>query len=199
MRFFATLLLLLATGMSAMAVEEPRYEVVRRFPSFELRRYPDLVVAETEVSGDRDAASSEGFRRLARYIFGQNRDRRRMTADEPATEVSRKVAMTAPVLQEASAAGWTVRFTMPSSWSIGTLPEPLDGRVRIRELPGRTVAALRWRGGWSEESRQEHERLLLEAMAREGLVAAGPVEWARYDPPWMPWFLKRNELWVAIL
>lgn len=184
-----------------MALEEPQHEVISRWDDVELRRYAPSLVAETRVTGSRDTAATEGFRRLARFIFGSNRPPGgvAVAAAEPQT-----IAMTAPVAQapasenDRDGEAWTVQFTMPSAWTLETLPVPADARVTILAVPERLVLALRYRGSWSDARREAHEAELLATAKREGLRIVGPLTWARYDPPWMPWFLKRNEVWVAV-
>jgi hypothetical protein len=186
----------------AMAIEEPRYAVVTREDGVELRRYAPSIVAQTRVEGPREEATVEGFRRLARYIFGGNRARAAIAMTAPvaaAPAASERIAMTAPVAQAPAENGaWTVQFTMPAAWTMETLPVPEDPRVELRPLPERRVLVLAYRGSWSEARRQAHEEQLSEALRQRGLRAAGPLTWARYDPPWKPWFLKRNELWVEV-
>ncbi|MEN9786243.1 MAG: hypothetical protein RLZZ299_1507 [Pseudomonadota bacterium] len=181
-----------------MALEEPAHEVLQRWGDVELRRYRPLLVAETRVEGARDEASSEGFRRLAGYIFGNNRPRGAVALS--AQEAPQRIAMTAPVAQAPSpdGAAWTLQFTMPAAWTLETLPTPEDPRVRVRACPERRVLTVRYRGSWTEARRQAHEAILLDTARREGLRVIGPLTWARYDPPWMPWFLKRNEIWVDV-
>jgi hypothetical protein len=179
----------------AMALEEPKHQVVSRWDDVELRRYAPSIVAETRVEGPREQASTEGFRRLARYIFGNNRPRGGVAVAAAAPQT---IAMTAPVAQAPEGNAWTVQFTMPSAWTLDTLPEPTDARVTVRACPERLVLADTYRGSWSDARREAHEATLLATAAREGLQVVGPLTWARYDPPWMPWFLKRNEVWVEV-
>jgi len=181
----------------AMATEQARYEVVASFDGIELRDYPAHVVAETEVAGDRAGAGNEGFRRLAGFIFGGNH--------RPAARAAggaEKIDMTAPVAQSAASAGvrdrWRMQFIMPSRYTLATLPAPDDARVNVREMPARRFAAHRYSGTWSEESYEEALAKLQAAMARAGLRAAGEPVWARYDPPWTPWFLRRNEILIPV-
>jgi len=187
-----------------VAYEEPSYDVVRKYEVFEVRRYAAQLVAETEVTGSRETAGNAGFRVLAGYIFGKNRGERKIAMTAPVTQAEgRKIAMTAPVTQagrggEGGEARWVVQFMMPSEFTMESLPEPLDPSVRFREVPARRVAALRYSGTWSEERYLGHLARLREAMAREGLEAAGEPVWARYDPPWKPWFLRRNEILIEI-
>lgn len=184
-------------GGVAMAIENPRYAVVRKFPEFELRDYAPYLVAETDVEGRREEAGYEGFRRLAGFIFGGNRASRKIAMTAPVTQGTR-IDMTAPVSQQGEGGLWTLQFMMPSAWTRDTLPEPLDPRVRIRERPGRRVAVLDYSGTWSEQNYAEHLRALEAGLVRHGLRAAGPPEWARYDPPWKPWFLRRNAIQVEV-
>lgn len=185
----------------AMAAEQPKYEVVARHEDFEVREYASYLVAETEVEGDRQAAGNAGFRRLADYIFGKNAGSREvaMTAPVAQERAPQRIAMTAPVSQApAGEDRYVVQFMMPSQYRLEDLPEPLDGAVRFREVPARRVAALRYSGTWSESRYQEHLAKLRSAMEREGLTGRGEPVWARYDPPFKPWFLRTNEILVEV-
>ena len=187
-----------------MAGEQPSYRVVEKFPDLEVREYAAYLVAETEASGTRESAGNAGFRVLAAYIFGKNRGENKIAMTAPVTQAEgQRIAMTAPVTQarrdgEAGGAPWVVQFMMPSGFTLETLPEPLDPAVRFREVPARRVAALTYSGTWAESRYLEHLARLREAMRREGLEPAGEPVWARYDPPFMPWFLRRNEILIEL-
>ncbi len=186
-----------------MALEQPRYRVVEAREGFELRDYEPYVVAETEATGSRESAGNAGFRRLAAYIFGRNRGDRRIAMTAPvAQREGTRIAMTAPVAQAAKPGdgegSWVIQFMMPSALDLASLPEPLDPAVRFRQIPGRRVAALRYSGTWSERRYLEKLGRLRAAMARAGLVAASEPVWARYDPPFKPWFLRTNEILVEV-
>ncbi len=186
-----------------MAIEKPKYQVVRAYPGFELREYAPYLVAETEVTGTREEGGNEGFRRLAGYIFGKNKGSRKLAMTAPVTQSEgTKLAMTAPVTQTAkpTAGGtrWVVQFLIPSTFTLATVPAPLDPAVLLRELPSRQVAALRYSGTWSEARYESHLRELREAMLREGLKPSGEPVWARYDPPFMPWFMRTNEILIEV-
>ena len=186
------------TPRPALATETPAYDVVRRWPEAELRRYGPTIVAETRVEGAREGAGSEGFRRLAGYIFGGNRAGASIAMTAPVAQSSERIAMTAPVAQAEADGAWVVQFTMPSRWTLDTLPVPNDRRVTLREVRGGLVLARRYAGSWSE-ARYAAEAEALEAVrAQEGLRAAGAPVWARYDPPWKPWFLRRNEVLLPV-
>ena len=183
-----------------MAIEKPQYRVVQTLQGIEVREYAPYLVAETEVSGSREEAGNAGFRRLADYIFGKNRGEKKIAMTAPvAQQEGTRIAMTAPVSQqERGPSTWVIQFMMPSEYTLATLPEPLDPAVRFREVPARRVAVLRYSGTWSEERFLEHLEELRAAMKKEGLRGVGEPVWARYDPPFMPWFLRTNEILVEI-
>jgi hypothetical protein len=189
---------LLAAAGPAVAIDEPNYAVVRAYDKFEVRRYESYRVAETVVGGTAADAGNEGFRILAAYIFGANKGARKIAMTAPVTEVPVKIAMTAPVSQSAHAGGYVVQFAMPPQWTLETLPEPNDPRVTLRAMPARTVAVVRYSGTWSQGSYEEHLAGLGAELAQEGLRWHGEPGWARYDPPWKPWFMRRNEIWLEL-
>jgi effector-binding domain-containing protein len=192
----------------AMALEKPRYRVVEAFEEFEVREYEPYLVAETEVTGSREEAGNAGFRRLADYIFGKNEGSRKvaMTApvaqQEGAAPAGEKIAMTAPVSQQERAdkgpSTWIIQFMVPSGYTRETLPRPIDPAVTFREVPGRRMAVISYSGTWSEERYEKHLARLRAAMEKAGLRAGGDPIWARYDPPFMPWFLRTNEILVEL-
>jgi hypothetical protein len=181
-----------------MAIDEPPYAVVRAYDTFEVRHYEPYLVAETVVGGTAADAGNEGFRILAAYIFGANKGSRKIAMTAPVTEVPVKIAMTAPVAQSARADGYAVQFAMPRQWTLETLPEPTDPRVTLRAVPARTIAVVRYSGTWSQGGYEEHLTQLEAALAKEGLRWHGDPAWARYDPPWKLWFMRRNEIWLEL-
>jgi hypothetical protein len=197
LRHLLATVLLTAWG-TALATDEPRYTVIRTEDAFEVRRYEPYLVAETLVEGSADEAGNQGFRVLAGYIFGKNKGAREIAMTAPVAQVPTKIAMTAPVAQSPGAGGYVVQFAMPSGWTLETLPEPTNPAVRLRAVPARTVAVIRYSGTWSPERYTEHLGKLQEALARTGLRWRGEPVWARYDPPWKPWFLRRNEIWLEL-
>lgn len=191
---------LLAAPAMAQATEEPKYDVEQRFEAFEVRRYAPTVVAEVIVPGPADEAGNQGFRILAGYIFGANRGERRIAMTAPVTQAAapQKIAMTAPVTQAEAEGGFVVRFTMPGEFTLETLPEPVDPRVRLKALPSGRFAVIRYSGTWSQANYEEHLARLQQAVATAGLRSTGSPVYARYDAPWVPWFLRRNEVWLAL-
>jgi hypothetical protein len=184
-----------------MMTEQQPYDIVRRYDSFELRRYPAHVLAEVTVDGAFEDAGNRAFRFLFGYISGDNRARQKvaMTAPVVQADASAKIAMTAPVVQEAQdASQFRVAFVLPASLTIETAPEPTSPQVQLRAVPQSVAAALRFGGRWSEDSYERHLDELVSAIADAGLTAVGSPRFARFDPPFMPWFLRRNEVILDI-
>jgi hypothetical protein len=190
--------LLFLTGRAA-AIEEPKFNVVHQYADFEIRDYPPYLVAETIVSGGFEGAGNKGFELLFDYISGKNSAHSSITMTAPVIQAEQKIEMAAPVLQSAGAGSFAIKFVMPSSWTIRTLPVPNDKRVVIQEVPPARFAVIRYSGFWSEDNYRTHLEELRAAIAREHLSATGEPVWARYDPPFMPWFLRRNEILVPIV
>lgn len=187
-------------GSPAMAVEEPPFKTVLRDGNFEIRDYPSLIVAEVTVTGNQREASGKGFRLLAGYIFGGNKRRQSIAMTAPVAQApsSEKIPMTAPVTQIANAGTWIVRFTMPSSYTLDTLPEPNDPKVQLKRLPAERVAVIRF-SGFAREGAVDARTTELDTTAKaHHLRAIGPVSLAQYDPPWTLWFLRRNEVMIAV-
>jgi hypothetical protein len=184
-----------------MAVEEAGYQVVSSDRSFEVRRYQPMLVAEVEVSGDFEDAGNVGFRPLADYIFGNNVARTQISMTAPVTQqsaVGEKIAMTAPVMQQAAGQRQIVRFTMPAGYTLETLPAPRNPLVKLKRVESATYAVVRYSGRWTEQNYRENLATLQREIAARGLVAAGAPVWARYDAPFKPWFMRRNEIMIPV-
>jgi len=201
---------LLLGPKAVMAIEEPEYELIAECEDYEVRRYAPYIVAETVVSADFDRAGAAAFRILAGYIFGNNRSIRPSveiaahsdTGVSEATGTSEKMAMTAPVfsaaLEAAPTENYLYAFVMPAGYTLENLPLPLDSRVSIREVPGRTVAVRRYSGRWHEKGFLSNAAILRKALERDGLTALGAPMFARYNAPYVPWFMRRNEVMLEI-
>jgi hypothetical protein len=197
---FLTLLFTLAGG-AAMATEEPAFKVAIQAGALEVRDYPALIAAEVTVGGDRGAAGNQGFRLLAGYIFGGNTRKESLAMTAPvvmARTGGETIAMTAPVIQGGGPGAWVVRFIMPAGRSLESLPTPNDKRVRLVPIPPTRIAVARFSGlaGEGDVKRQTAD---LEAfIAARHLHATGAPALSRYDPPWTPWFMRRNEIWIPV-
>lgn len=178
--------------------EQQPYDVIERYPAFELRRYPEHVVAEVTVRGSFEVAGNRAFGPLFGYLSGQNDAARSVAMTAPVVqEAARpvKVAMTAPVVQTESAGGeHVVAFVLPATMTIATAPVPTDPRVSLRAVPERLAAAVRYTGRWSQSAYRRRLAELEAALDAAGLVPLGAARFARFDPPLTPWFLRRNEV-----
>jgi hypothetical protein len=196
--------------VTAMAIEEPKFDVASKDGDFELRQYAPMIVAETFVDGSQDDASSRGFKAIAGYIFGDNKranpsvgngaEKIAMTA--PVTlekqDASQKIAMTAPVTLEQQGNRWRVHFVMPSQYKMSDLPKPNSDSVALREIPGRKVAVMRFSGFVGEDKVATKTAELRNWIAARGMSVAGPAQLARYDPPWALPFMRRNEILTEV-
>jgi hypothetical protein len=196
----ATALVLVLSAPMARAVEEPSYTVERQYEGFEVRAYPPYIVAEVVVPGPADEAGNQGFRLLAGYIFGKNKGDRRIAMTAPVTQTPApvKIEMTAPVTLAAAEGGFAVQFVMPAGSTLDSLPEPLDPRIRLKPVPGARYAVIRYTGFWTDDNYQVHLQALQRAVAAAGLATTGDPVYSRYDPPWVPWFMRRNEIWLKL-
>ena len=186
--------------MDAMAIEEARYKVLEKDNKFEIRDYAPYILAETIVEGDLEEAGNKAFNRLFRYISGDNRSRKKVAMTAPVSQqpMGEKIKMTAPVEQRRVQEKWAVSFMMPASYTLKTLPEPEDPNITLRQVPARRMASVRYSGFWSEK-RYLRYKLELESWIRERrLTAVGDPIWARYNPPFTLWFLRRNEILIPI-
>ncbi|MGB5750834.1 MAG: heme-binding protein [Desulfobacterales bacterium] len=190
----------LLVAKSAMAIEKAKYTILEKEEDFEIRQYDPQIVAETYVDGDLEDVGNEGFRRLYGYISGDNKKKQSISMTAPVGQEanSEKIAMTAPVQQEKKDNQWRITFLMPAEYTLETLPEPNDDRVKLKADPGRLMAAVRYSGTWSEDGYEENRALLEEYIQKRGLIKTGEPVWARYDPPFMPWFLRRNEVLIPV-
>ena len=179
-------LLLAFTGI-AQAIESLSFDVLETYDDVEIRQYAPHLLATVRVDGKFDEAGSQAFRPLFNYINGDNRS-------------DAKIAMTAPVLQQPDKrqGSWLISFVMPGGFEIDSLPVPTSEIVQVSEQPSMRVAALEYRGGWSQSRYAEHELKLRSALSNMTLTACGNPRWARHDPPFMPWFLRKNEILIPL-
>ncbi len=187
-------------SMPIFATEEPDYRVVRELAGIEVRQYDAYTVAEVVVSGPAAEAGNQAFPILAAYIFGKNKGERKFAMTAPVTQAAmpKKMEMTAPVTQTALASGFLVQFVLPKGVTVANAPEPLDAQVQIREVPSHLVAAIRYSGFWSDANYTEHLAKLKEGLRTAKLPWTGEPIYSRYNAPFTPWFMRRNEIWVRL-
>jgi hypothetical protein len=198
------LFILLVLPSITMAIEEPKYSVVKKDEDIELRLYEPYIVAETVVdTSDYDAASNEGFKRLAGYIFGANNKQQKISMTSPvATEqsqkIAQKIAMTAPVQTEKQGTSLRITFMMPSEFTLETLPIPNDSRIVFRQVPAKKAAAIKFSGRWTTENFDKHTNELMKWIEKQELKICGTTVVARYNPPFIPSFFRHNEIIIPV-
>jgi hypothetical protein len=192
---------LLLGALPAMAIEEAPYQVIKTDGAFELRNYSGHLLAETAVDGTLEDAGDKAFNRLFGYISGKNSVQHTLPMTSPVSQMplSQKISMTAPVGQQRQGEQWLVSFMMPAEYTMASLPKPDDPLVVLREVPARRVAAVRYSGFWSESGYLKNKAALQNWMGQQSLVAAAEPIWARYNAPFVPWFLRRNEVLIPVM
>ena len=192
------------TSAAAQALEQPQYTVVQKSDLYEIRKYEPYIVAEVVVPGPESEAGGQAFSLLGGYIFGKNKGERKLGMTAPVTQTPVeppapvKLEMTAPVTQAAVPGGFLVQFVMPKGYTLATLPEPLDAKVKLREVPGNRVAVIRFSGSWSQSLYEEKLQTLRGALSAAGMATVGEPVSSRYNSPFSLPFLRRNEIWLNL-
>lgn len=200
MRRFLLLFVLATLSQFSHAIEEPAYELIRKLDPIELRRYAPYVVAEVVLDASAEEAGSQAFPILAGYIFGKNLGEKKFAMTAPVIQSAAPVRMdrTAPVTQAAVAGGMRVQFVLPQGVTLEAAPEPIDPRVQLRQVPAGSWAVIRYSGSWSQSNYREHLEQLKASLQTAGVATQGEPVLARYNGPLTPWFLRRNEIWLAL-
>jgi hypothetical protein len=182
------IILVLALLLSQSSAETIPYSIKGTTGEIELRQYPSLVLATTD-SSQNDA----GFNVLFAYISGNNKARDKIPMTAPVI-TSQKIPMTSPVVSDSR----SMSFVMPAGKTREEIPDPLDSRVRIVTLPEREIAVIRFTGYASPQEVDEVTLRLQDGLKKAGIDTVGQSFLMRYDTPWMPGFLRRNEVGIEI-
>jgi hypothetical protein len=193
-------LLALAMPSVSRATEEPNYAIVRKLGEIELRRYAPYAVAEVLMQGAASDVGNQGFPILAGYIFGKNKGERKFEMTSPVIQTADpvKMAMTAPVTQTASSGGFLIQFVLPKGVTAANAPEPLDARVKLRDIQAASVAVIRYSGFWTDANYNAHLAQLQAALRSADVAWVGEPVYSRYNAPFTPWFMRRNEIWLHV-
>ncbi len=207
---------------TSQAIEEPDFSVVKKIGAIEIRKYAPYVVAEVVVNANANDAGNQAFPILAGYIFGKNKGEKKMAMTAPVIQSSApviqssapviqssapvtqspappiKMEMTAPATQAAVPGGFLVQFVLPKTVSLATAPEPLDDRVKLREMPAASWAVITYSGTWSQSNFDENLNALRTALKTADITTQGEPVLSRYNGPFTPWFMRRNEIWLAL-
>ncbi len=188
-----------AWGPIVSDVEQAKYDVVESHGSIEIRDYAPMIVAEAQVSGERKEAINQGFRIIADYIFGNNISAQKVAMTAPVIQQpSEKIAMTAPVIQEGVENSWKVRFVMPASYAMDTLPKPNNDEVKLEQIPAKRFAVIRFSGIADEDNLKTQTDTLKDFIKEKNLKAISQPTYAFFNPPWTLPFLRRNEVMLEI-
>ncbi|MEI6238217.1 MAG: heme-binding protein [bacterium] len=181
-------------------IEQTEYSVLETRKDYEIRLYPSHIVAQTIVKGPYRNALNQGFRIIAGYIFGGNTKKESIAMTAPVIEkkTNISIAMTAPVTASIEGESHTISFGMPRSYTLVTLPIPNDARVKIVTIPERKMAVKTFSWFRTNDRVQAKKQELLSFLKRDSIIAKGEPEYAGYNPPWTPPWMRRNEVLIEI-
>jgi DNA gyrase inhibitor GyrI len=189
----------LLTGPIMSNVEQAKYDVIETHGAIELRDYDPMIVAEVSMQGDREKAIGDGFRLIADYIFGNNLSSQKVSMTAPVIQQpSEKIAMTAPVTQQGGEELWSVRFVMPSDYTMQTLPKPNNPDVILKAIVGKRFAVIRFSGLARAHRLAAHTKELEAFILENNLQTVSEPTYAFFNPPWTLPFLRRNEVMIEI-
>ena len=180
-----------------LVIENTKYKVAVHEGPLELRDYPAIVAAVVAVDGTRSHAVNTGFRLLAEHIFGKHQWTSKIVMTAPVTQSPRSPGVSLMTNTEHSSS-WTISFRMPATYAAQSLPTSTDVRVHFERAPARRIAAIRFSGFWSNANLECHEIQLLRWLHMEHVTPLSAPIYAYYDPPWIPWFLRRIEVLIEI-
>ena len=194
------LVAILFVSSASFAAEQPVYKVVQKADSYEVRAYEPFVVVEVVLSGPEDETIERGFSLLAGYVYGQNAADKKfdLTAPVMQTPLLGVSQGSDPAILSEDRSEWLVQLMLPKAYPLSELPEPLDPRVKLKQLQSRKFAVIRYSGSWLKSNYDEHLDILKQAISQAGLVAQGQPVFARYDPVYTLWHFRTNEMWVKV-
>jgi effector-binding domain-containing protein len=184
---------------------EPSWTLIKKEGNIEVRDYNAMIAAEVTTTGARYEAINAGFRILAGYIFGGNTAQEKIAMTAPVIQEANdsqsvKIAMTAPVMQEISENHneWKVRFIMPPEYTLASLPIANDSHIKFLEMPACRTAVIRFSGFNTDSNLNKHLTILMNWLNKNNIAPIGQPTYAFYNPPWTLPFLKRNEVIIKM-
>jgi hypothetical protein len=181
-------------------VETPKYEGTVLKDNIELRTYAPMIIASVEIKGNRKDAIGEGFRVLADYIFGNNVLDQNISMTAPVQQQSsKKISMTAPVQQQQNNNLWEVSFVMPATFTLETIPKPINQDVKLNKIPAEKYITIEFSGTNSNDNIGEHENILFNYIRQKQIKVTGKPKYAFYNPPWTLPVMRRNEIMIQLL
>ena len=160
---------------NAMATEQLKYQTIDVNQVYEIRKYSDRLVIETETSNQNSS-----FRKLFNYISGSN-------------EKNQEIKMTAPVTQIEKNGNMTMQFYLPSKFNSENAPNPSREDVKIVNIEGGYYAVLRYSGRASDGNFLKHKEILEKELQKNNIsIISSPIR-ATYDSPFTLPMNRRNE------
>lgn len=195
-----TLFLASCSLFGIQGVKEASYSVLKDSDRIQIRQYQSMVAAQTEVVADYKTASHVAFRRLFDYISGSNKKQQKIAMSAPVLQEAQaeEITMTAPVIQEKSGQAWLMSFVLPAEYTLANAPIPLDSAVKLKEISSKKTAVLQYSGFLSEQGIAEKTKELEDWLQEHGYKAIAPARSAGFDPPWTLPFFRRNEVHIDI-
>jgi DNA gyrase inhibitor GyrI len=170
---------ILALNSQTMAYEEAKYEVVKENQKYEIRKYPDRLVIET------NSIKGNGFRKLFNYISGNN-------------EKNQEIKMTVPVTQEIKNGNMTMQFYLPSKFNKDNAPKPSNSEIKVLTIEGGYYAAIKYSGRSSDKNFLKNKDILEKELKQDNIIILSPPIRASYNSPFTLPILKRNEVMYKV-
>ena len=178
-RILVILISILTLSSQAMAYEEANYEIVKENKEYEIRKYTDRLVIET------NSTRGNGFRKLFNYISGNN-------------EEKKEIKMTVPVTQEVKNGNMTMQFYLPSKFSKDNAPKPSNPEIKVLTIEGGYYAVIKYSGRSSDQNFLKNKDILEKQLKQDNLLIISPPIRASYNSPFTLPMLKRNEVMYRI-
>ena len=176
----------------SMALEEPKYQILKSNGKYEVRKYNDRLAVEVEYSNE-----DSGFRYLFNYISGENTQSEKVNMTVPVTQ-SVKIDMTAPVTQSKEDGKMVMQFFLPSKYTLNTAPKPTNSRVSLVVLEGDIYAVIKYSGRVTNKNFQKHYQQLKETLIKDNIIFIEPPIRATFNGPFTLPVFRRNEVMIKI-
>jgi effector-binding domain-containing protein len=192
---------LILVGPIMSNVETPEYNIIAKEMSIEIREYQPILIAQVTVKGTREEAINNGFKVLAKYIFGDNRRQSKVAMTAPVMQEahSANISMTAPVTQKKIDDTWAISFVMPSEFTVENLPLPNNNNIVISEVMSEKIAVITFSGTTNSNILEQKTKELIKFLEDNNYKYTSEVRYAFYNPPWTVPFLRRNEVMIPIV
>ena len=170
-------------------VEKVKYGVLKNINDVEIRKYPELILAIVEGIDEDNQ-----FGLLFNYISGDNKTKNKIKMTAPVI-TSEKIKMTAPVITQKN----YMAFIMPSIYTKDTVPTPLNPKVKIKIEHEKIFAVIRFSGYATNNKIEKYKEKLINKLKSHNIKLVGEPVLMRYNSPFAPGFIRRNEVAIEII